>query len=249
MKQFLNVIIILSLPLIVLMAYALSDVNFPYQPDKIDLSAILSRTDNDGGKMRKQTDKDTLAVDSAKQRILFFGDSMLEGLAPRLSQWAKASGHELTYVCWYSSSTKLWATTDTLARFIHNTSPTYILICLGTNEQFVNDLSKREEYISTILSTIGSTPYVWICPPAWKKDTGINELIRQRVGQKRFFDSRRLTFKRGADHVHPIFSSSKAWMDSVVVWMQSNATAHPVMFRKPQSNEKVKCRSYYLFNM
>lgn len=230
------------MPLAVLMAYALSDVALPWQPRRMNVSALFA----DAGLKESAQQADTLAVDSAKQRILFFGDSMLEGLGPRMAQWAEASGHELTYVCWYSSSTELWAQGDTLASFMRKAQPTYVMVCIGSNEQFVRDLDKRGENIDSLLAMIGSVPSIWICPPAWKEDTGINELIRSRVGQRRFFDSRRLEFRRGKDHVHPVRSSSAEWMDSVIVWMQSRETAHPITFSQPQDSVKAACHSYYL---
>ena len=46
------------------------------------------------------------AIDSAHQTILFFGDSMLEGLSRRFADYAVQNGHELYTVIWYSSSTQ-----------------------------------------------------------------------------------------------------------------------------------------------
>lgn len=244
LKQFLNIITVLALPLIILMAYALADVKFPYQPDRIDLSALYKERDK--GKIVKQHDRDTVVVDSATQRILFIGDSMIEGLGPRMSQWAEVSGHELTNVCWYGSSTEKWVESDTLRSFIKRSSPTFVMICLGSNEQFVRDIDKRARYVDAMLAAIGDIPYVWICPPAWKKDTGINDMIKERVGQKHFFDSRNLHFDRGKDHVHPVKSSFVAWMDNIAQWLQSQNTAHPIVLVEPQPETKGKCHSYYL---
>ena len=47
-----------------------------------------------------------VVVDTLPQRILFVGDSMLEGLSPRLAAYAKHNGHELYSVIWYGSTTK-----------------------------------------------------------------------------------------------------------------------------------------------
>ncbi|MDE6417163.1 MAG: hypothetical protein K2K68_09095, partial [Duncaniella sp.] len=47
-------------------------------------------------------------IDSAAQRILIIGDSMLEGLNPRLAAYAAANGHTLNSVIWYSSTTAYW---------------------------------------------------------------------------------------------------------------------------------------------
>ena len=46
-------------------------------------------------------------LDTAAKNILFIGDSMLEGLSPRMAAYAKKNGHTLTSVIWYSSSTEI----------------------------------------------------------------------------------------------------------------------------------------------
>ena len=45
------------------------------------------------------------ALDTASKTILFVGDSMLEGLSPRLASYARLNGHKLYTVIWYSSTT------------------------------------------------------------------------------------------------------------------------------------------------
>ena len=67
------------------------------------------------------------------QTILFFGDSMVEGLSRRLGDYAGENGHKLYTVIWYSSSTERWGTTQSLEHFITEYKPTYILIFLGSN--------------------------------------------------------------------------------------------------------------------
>ena len=48
-------------------------------------------------------------MDTTAKDILFIGDSMLEGLAPRLAAYCDKNGHSLVEVIWYSSSTLCWA--------------------------------------------------------------------------------------------------------------------------------------------
>lgn len=77
--------------------------------------------------------------------FLFIGDSMVEGLSRRLGDYAKENGHQLYTVIWYSSTTEKWATTQTIEHFIKEYKPTYVLLCLGSNELFINDLDVRED--------------------------------------------------------------------------------------------------------
>jgi hypothetical protein len=182
-------------------------------------------------------EKDSIVNDTLPQRIFFFGDSMLEGLGPRMMQYAAENGHELLSLIWVSSSTKAYAEyIDTLIHFMRKFQPTYIIICLGGNELFVKDLKQRDSYIKTIIQTIDTIPYIWIGPPNWKKDTGINDLIKTNVGDK-FFLSTKLNFKRAEDGMHPTRSSAAMWMDSVVFWMR-DSTQYRIAMELPSSKKK-----------
>lgn len=246
MIEYTKVLFILLIPLLLILGFAYIDVDYSLDLEKVDLSEFLSGQNTIVADTVAMEQKDTALIDTTRQRILLFGDSMVEGLGFRLADYTTASGHELTSVCWYSSSTLVWASCDTLAYFMNKAKPTIVIITLGSNEQFVRDLDKREDYIRHILSVIGDTPYVWICSPAWKQDTGINDLALSLVGHKRFFESRNLTFERGKDNIHPTRSSAAEWMDSIVEWLQSAETAHPITFVKPEQDIKRKWKALYL---
>ena len=114
-------------------------------------------------------------VDTTAKNILFIGDSMLEGLAPRLAAYCDVSGHTLVEVIWYSSSTLYWGESARLTELINKFHPDYIFVCLGANELYVPDIKRaRRPYVKRMLAEIGNIPYVWIGPPNWDEDTGIN---------------------------------------------------------------------------
>lgn len=184
--------------------------------------------------------------DSTKFRIMIFGDSMLEWLSKRLCDYSMENGYDLTSVMWYSSSTKLWAETDTLEYFLNRIKPDYILLCLGSNELFVRDLPKREAYISTIVSKISHRPFVWISPPNWKPDTGINELIIKAVGQDRYFDSRNLELERSSDHAHPTRDAAALWADTIASWLSGPKVRKPLAMNRPTENRARKYHQYVL---
>ena len=186
------------------------------------------------------------SLDSTSHCILFFGDSMVEGLLRRMNCYAFANGHKMTNVVWYSSTTEIWAQTDTLHYFINKVKPTFAMISLGANEQFIKDVAGRETSIRRILQELGDIPYVWIGVPAWREDTGINDLTKQVVGKDHYFDSRGLTLQRGSDHMHPTFHAAARWMDSVAVWMSSPETAHPILMNKPTDTRKHTYKTYAL---
>ncbi len=184
--------------------------------------------------------------DLSKYRIMIFGDSMLEWFAKRLCDYTLENGYDLSSIIWYSSSTKLWATTDTLQYFLDRIRPDYVMLCLGSNELFVRDLSKREKYIDTIVQRIGERPFLWIGPPNWKMDTGINDLIRQRVGEGRFFDSRGLELDRAEDNMHPTRSAAALWMDTVASWLSGSEARHPLKLNRPTQSRRRVYHQYML---
>ncbi|MDD2961778.1 MAG: SGNH/GDSL hydrolase family protein [Muribaculaceae bacterium] len=181
-------------------------------------------------KIEKEIEKDTLP-----KSILFIGDSMLEGLGPRMASYAKHNGHTLNNVIWYSSTSKVWGECDTLSYFIHHYKPNYIIVSLGANELFVKDIiNKRAKYVDRILSQIGDIPYIWIGPPNWKDDSGINKLVASRAKRGTFFLTDGMQFDRAKDGAHPTRSSSVLWMDSVVRWINIHSI-YPIKLDVPEN--------------
>ncbi len=174
------------------------------------------------------TTNDVIANDTLPRVLLFVGDSMVEGLSSRLGAYAYHNGHKLYTVIWYGSSTEKWAESGKLSMYIESYKPDYVFICLGGNELFVRNADERRKYVRSIVSEIDSLPFIWIGPPNWKDDTGINEVIRSEIGDKRFFLSKGMRFDRAADGMHPTEKSSCEWMDSVVCWMKRQMP-HPKM--------------------
>ena len=172
-------------------------------------------------------------VDTASKHILFFGDSMLDGLYPRLAAYADKNGHELYVVIWYSSTSEVWGRSERLREYIDRYNPDYIFISLGANELFVKDIAeKRDKYVKKILADIGDIPYLWIGPPNWKPDTGINDLIEANVPKGNFFLSDGMEFRRKKDGAHPTVESAAEWMDSIARWMPLNSS-HPILMETP----------------
>ncbi len=177
---------------------------------------------------------DTVVLDTARKRILFFGDSMVEGLSMRFSDYAMENGHKLFSVCWYGSSIGAWASaTDSIKNMLRWAQPDYVVVSLGGNELRATDLDSRREDIYKIQAMLGSRPTVWIAPPSWVKNPTITDVIQSVVGERRYFDSTRLTYTRGSDNMHPTFHSSARWMDSIAVWMSSPHTLHPIVMNPP----------------
>lgn len=200
----------------------------------------VDSTDKDDTKHDVAKTKFPVPVDTASQNILIIGDSMLEGLNPRLAEYAKANGHTLNSVIWYSSSSEYWGTCDTLKVFLRKFKPSFIFISLGGNELFVKDIKEqRDKYVKHFLAQIGDIPYVWIGPPNWKPDTGINDLIAANVPEGQFFLSNGMHFDRAKDGAHPTHASAAKWMDSIARWMPKHA-AHPIKMNRPADSIKAR---------
>jgi len=177
-------------------------------------------------------------IDTTSQKILLIGDSMLEGLMLRLKDYTAFNNHDLKTVIWYSSSTDYFGNSDTLEYFIKQYKPTYIMLVVGANELFVSDIiRKRNKYVKHMLRQIDTINYVWIGPPNWKEDTGINDMILNNVGPMHFFPSKNLNYKRSKDGAHPTHASASVWMDSIAVWVM-NKSLKPILLKKPLTKSK-----------
>ena len=195
------------------------------QPDEALLAAIGDSIAADTATMAP--------VDTLPKTILFVGDSMLDGLYPRLAAYARHNGHKLYAVIWYSSTSEIWGRSGKLASYIQRLKPDYVFLCLGANELFVKDIErKRDKYVGKIISEIGDIPYLWIGPPNWKPDTGINRLIASHASPGSFFLSDGMSFERSKDGAHPTKASSVQWMDSIVRWMPAHSP-HPIRLELP----------------
>lgn len=179
-------------------------------------------------------------LDTTSQNILLLGESMVEGLSRPFADYCAANGHQFNAVCWYSSTTKHWAQTDTLQYFLQKFNPTYVLITIGGNEQFAKDLDVREKYIRRIIDQLQGRKFVWLGTPAWKQDTGINDLTLKIVGQNRYFDGRNLKLDRKKDHAHPTTQASLQWMDEAARWLSSENTLFPIKMEKYTEHSKDK---------
>lgn len=189
--------------------------------DSIDASDLLAKS---------------VTTDSTPQSIFIFGDSMTFNLALRLAQYAKQNGHTIHSVNWDSSNTKIWAEHDTLKYYIDKYRPTQIFIALGSNELYISKPETRLPYIKKILEVIDTIPYVWIGPPNWKEDGGINDLLARTCRKGTFFRSAGMEFKRKADKIHPTRESSAQWVDSIMRWLPGSA--HPFVADLPSDSIK-----------
>lgn len=195
---------------------------------KTRVSRMVTR--QGGARVVRQEVSDTVGL-----RILMFGDSMVELLAPRMSDYAEVNGYELYSVCWYSSTTLGWCQhVDDLHRFMDWARPDYVMISLGGNELTAQNMSQRRRCVRELMRVLEPLPVVWIAPPSWVERPTITRVICGEVGEGRYFDSTRLTFRRAKDGMHPTVRSASEWMDSIAVWMSGSQCEWRIRMTRPQ---------------
>ncbi len=194
---------------------------------------------------RKVVECNEVVTDSTTQSILLIGDSMTMNLALRLAQYAKANGHKFNAVNWDSSGTVKWAKSRHLSEYVKEYEATYVFISLGANELYLKNPAAHRPYVDSIIAQVGNIPYVWIGPPNWKEDEGLNDMIEAACNPGSFFRSAGMEFKRKKDGVHPTRESSALWIDSIVRWMPKSS--HPILLASaPDSLPKVNANIKFM---
>lgn len=166
------------------------------------------------------------------ERILLFGDSMVEVLQPRLTDYCLENGHELHPAIWYGSTTAGWAAGDQLTELLREAKPTMVIVALGSSEISSRDVERREPYVRRIVRRIGARKLLWIGPPNWRDDTGINALLVRVLGEDRFFRSAELTLPRKSDGIHPDAEGGVLWADAFAGWV-GRGSAYPIALTPP----------------
>jgi hypothetical protein len=179
-------------------------------------------------------------TDSGSQRILLIGDSMSKWLRYRLGDYCKANGHGLYTVTWVSGNTEWFAQYDTLDYYIEKNNISYVFLILGANELFIKDFAKhRAAYVDKIIGRLSEVKWIWVGPPNWKKDKGINNYLLEKLSDKKFFVSKDLKFNRQADGMHPTVASCSMWVDSIVSWIKHTSTSR-IKLNIPDSSFHLK---------
>jgi hypothetical protein len=184
------------------------------------------------------------ALDRRPQRILLFGDSMVPVLAPRLADYCLANGHELYPAVWYGSTIIYWAWQERLAQLLAELRPTMVIAVLGSSELAVRDVGECEPYVEAIIRRVGARKLVWVGPPNWREDTGVNALLERTLGRSRFFRSGQLELERRADGIHPTESAGAAWADDLARWIETDSAAPIALSRPTRRAPPVRSRVY-----
>ncbi len=243
MKQVWGLIWILIITLLLLTAYSFAPFTIHIGKTEVKKTHfkefLLGQTEPEPGLQAADVDWQKREIDTTSKNILFIGDSMLEQLRYPANDYCKYNGHKLHVVIWYASTTAWFGNSDTLAYFINKFKPDYVVIVLGANELPVRMTPKtKAKDMFHILNQLDTIPFVWIGPPNWTKDYGINAVIPYFVNYDRFYPSYKISlnnpkftrFKK--DNAHPTYQAACLWMDSIAVWMM-NDCRYPIKMEKP----------------
>ena len=181
-------------------------------------------------------DGEHIPLDTARQRILLIGDSMAYSLMFRAKNYCDFNGHDLFVVTYVAATSQTYAQSDTLEYYVDKFKPTYIIFVIGANEMFALDGPQRGKYFDRIIPQTHGIKTVWVGPPNWKDDTGINDAMMAKFGRKQFFLSKNLHYTRvSGDVAHPDRKSGAMWMDSICSWIMRDSY-FPIRLNRPEDN-------------
>lgn len=193
----------------------------------------------DGTEFTNFRDGEHIPLDTSKQRILLIGDSMAYSLMFRAKNYCDYNGHDLFVVSYVAASSQTFAQCDTLEYYVNRYKPTYIIFVIGANELFAGDGPRRGRFFDKIIPQTHGIKTVYIGPPNWKEDTGINNAMMEKFGHKQFFLSKYLNFTRvKGDVAHPDRKSGTMWMDSICSWIMKDSY-FPIRLEQPVGSNPV----------
>jgi hypothetical protein len=163
-------------------------------------------------------------LDSMSHRVLIMGDSETGGLCFQLNDYCIENGHKLVAsIVWNSASIFNFAYSDTVVKVIKKYQPTYIFIVVGLNELYARDLKNRRKAAEVLAKKIQGIPYTWIGPANYMEDKGINQVFLESAESGTYFLTKKMDLPKGGDKRHPNKTGYRIWMDSLAIWVQSEA--------------------------
>ncbi|MBX3127791.1 MAG: hypothetical protein KF718_13790 [Polyangiaceae bacterium] len=152
---------------------------------------------------------------AAATRVLHVGDSMVPLVGNYLRPIFQSSGRKYFIDSVTSASTLDFGEKGLLQQAMYRYDPDLVLISLGSNELFDPKPERRAPAIRQIVAHTRGRPCLWIGPPAWKRDLGFIQVLRNNLGHCRYFDSARLDLPRMADGRHPDWTGGYRWASAV----------------------------------
>ena len=154
-------------------------------------------------------------------RILLFGDSLAQGLAPPLSKLAQEAGYPFQADGRTGTRIQDWATQAWLVQDL-KAQPTLVLVSLGTNDMRMPDPSVEKPALLALVQKLKSFQVVLIAPPTMPfPDKGVRKMLTD-TGLP-LFHSETLQIPRASDGIHPTALGYAGWAG--VLWKRLGPTA------------------------
>jgi len=161
--------------------------------------------------------------------VLQIGDSFAAALGMELGKLLKGAGLRTALEYKTASYIPNWSYEGDVPKFVSRYRPDLVLITLGANELEIPKPVDRIKSIKHLVSTLGGRPCVWVAPPLWKPDTGLQQVIRDNVAPCRYLDSNALVhdLPRGHDKIHPSLEGRQIWAKIVFDWLSKERQGGP----------------------
>lgn len=191
---------------------------------KLDSILCIFKENYQVEKTEQITNTDVTKVhhDSKQKRILLTGDSMGDLLFFPLRTLRKKNGFQITYKPDYGSKISKWAKTKRLVTYIKKYRPDLVIFTMGSNEILWLVKQQKIKNIHKIKKHLKGTEFVWVGPPNWQKDWGLDSAIHTNIGKSNYFVSKCFNFKRNPDGAHPTAHEGKIWTDTLMRWINQN---------------------------
>ena len=173
------------------------------------------------------------AIDDTPHRIAMIGDSMVHNLLPVVADYCHQNGHTLGAAIWWGSTTTGWASSPKLSEVLYTHRPTMVLMVLGSSEVFGEGVEPMvEKAVARIRKRLGDRKLLWIGPPNWCPDTGVNNALARALGPGHYFRSAELELERETDGIHPTPQAGRVWAEHIVTWWRDES-ALPIRLETP----------------
>ena len=179
-------------------------------------------TGTDSSALTAATPDSATAGESGKKLLLLTGDSMIDCLAWTIEPYCARLGYDFKRAPFIASTTGIWAKNRYMARLIKKHRPFFIIICLGSNEYYLDPeaIRNRAGFVKEIIDEAGAIPLLWIGPPDLDAVKALDSVVGGIIGERRYFPSSDLVLDRQGDNHHPSIRAAAAWADTVCRWVQ-----------------------------
>ena len=159
-------------------------------------------------------------------RVLLIGDSLVgdapsNGLQKRMAELATACGTPFHARGVVGSHVTQWASDSWLLPELEQSTPTVVLISMGTNDFQRTDPANVQAGVTKLASKVRAygARLLWICPPVMPlaDKIGVRDMWKAEVGTD-WYPSELLTIPRAGDGIHPTPAGYKQFAEAIWPW-------------------------------